>query len=450
MLITFLGATKEVTGSCYLTETGDAKYLVDCGMFQGSEFNEWKNFENFKFDVKKIDAVLVTHAHIDHIGRIPKLVKDGYGGKIYMTKGTKEICEFIWQDAFNVMEYNNKKFQAPILFYPADIETVLKQCVGVDYHEIVRLKGSDMIVFKDAGHIFGSAFIELDAEGKKICFSGDIGNANVPILKETEELGDADVLLCESTYGDRIHETQEQRKDIVLNLIKDGCRRGGVVMIPAFSLERTQELLYELDEMSETDKTLPNVRIYLDSPLAIDIMHVYKQHPEYYDEAASRKYMKGNDFLDFPQLLVTRTKEESKIINNSKNPKIIIAGAGMMNGGRIIHHLFRYLSDPRSTLIIVGYQAEGTLGRKLFDRAEKVHIFGNEVQVKCDIKAVGALSAHADSKKLMAWIKNARKKPAKIYCVHGEEVASSALARHIKQEIKIDAYVPELNQTVEF
>ncbi len=449
MNITFHGAAHEVTGSCHLIDTGKKKILLDCGMFQGGDFNEGRNADDFPFDPASINAVLVSHAHNDHSGRIPKLIRDGYTGSIYMTKGTAGLAKLIWQDAYKIMTYNNKKFQSPILFTLEEIDRAVSQCSGVDYHQKVDLGDGDYAIFKDAGHILGASFIEIHIGGKVIAFSGDIGNANVPILKETEQLGSVDVLLCESTYGDRIHETTTERKQIILDLITEGVKRGGTVMIPAFSLERTQELLYELDEMSETDNTLPDAPIFLDSPMAIDALPVYKKHPEYYDEHACKKYTKGNDFFEFPQLIITRSKQESKEINHRKGPKIVIAGAGMMNGGRIVHHLFRYLSDPKSTLIIVGYQARGTLGRRLYEGAEKVKIFGQDVQVKCKIQAIGALSAHGDQNKLVDWIANAEKKPAKVYCVHGEAHAATELAHRIKDDLGIDAFVPELGETIE-
>lgn len=447
MKISFYGAAHEVTGSCHLIETASTRLLVDCGMFQGSDFNEGKNHDDFPFDVKKLSGVVVSHAHLDHTGRIPKLIKDGYGGKIYMTKATVELSRLIWDDAHQIMEYNNKKFQQPILFSAQDIAEASLQCEGVDYDEEVKI-GDMTVKFHDAGHIFGSSFIEIHGEGKTVVFSGDVGNVDAPIIKDTERLPAMDALLCESTYGDRIHESPAERDQLLLSLLQEGAARGGTIMIPAFSLERTQELIYRLHEFSEHDHTLPNIPIYLDSPLAINAMKIYKKYKEYYDEEALTH--KGNDdFLDFPQLHITHTREESKSINNIRGSKIIIAGAGMMNGGRIVHHALRYLPDPASTLIIVGYQAQGTLGRKLYEGAEKVKIFGEDVQVHCKIKAIGGLSAHADQNKLIGWIREAKHRPAKVYCVHGEPEAATALAHKIRDEFQIEAFVPERGETVE-
>lgn len=449
MQIGFYGAAHEVTGSCHLLDTGKKKILFDCGMFQGGDFNEAKNHDLFPFDPREVSAVLVSHAHLDHTGRIPKLIKEGFTGKIYMTKATKELAKLIWVDAHKIMVHNYEKYQMPVLYGTEEIAAAYDACVGVDYHETVDIGDGVTAVFKDAGHIFGAAFIEVRAEGKTIAFSGDLGNINVPILRETDQLGAVDVLLMESTYGDRIHESKKERKEMILELIREGVKKGGTIMVPAFSLERTQEFLYMLDEMHEYDKTLPRIPIFLDSPLAIDALPTYKKYQEYYDHAAQEEYTKGNDFFEFPQLTITRTVEESKKINNVPGPKMVIAGAGMMNGGRIVHHLLRYLPDPNSTLIIVGYQAQGTLGRKLYEGAEEVKIFGERIKVNCTIKAIGALSAHGDQKKLLSWVRNAEALPKKVYCVHGEPTAATALAHKLRDEFDIKAIIPEYGEMSE-
>jgi len=448
MKISFYGAAHQVTGSCHLVETKTKKILLDCGMFQGGDFNEGKNNDDFHFDPKTIDAVLISHAHLDHTGRIPKLVREGFTGPIYGTKATCEFARLIWDDAQHIMEYNHKKFQSPILYTPDDVDRAEALCRGVDYHKVVDLGDGMTAVFKDAGHIFGSSFIEIVADGKKIAFSGDMGNTNVPILRESETLGPVELLLCESTYGDRIHENLQVRRDEIVKLMKEGYANGGTVMVPAFSLERTQEFLYELHKLNEEGR-LPNVPIFLDSPLAIRALPVYKKYHEYYDKEALKHFSAGEDFLDFPQLTITESKEDSMKINDVKGPKMVIAGAGMMNGGRILHHAFRYLSDPHSMLIIVGYQATGTLGRRLYEGAEHVKVFGQDIQVHAKIKAIGALSAHGDQNKLVEWIAGAKKTLKKIYFVHGEPNASTALAHRVRDEIGIETFVPEEGETVE-
>lgn len=430
-------------------DTGKKKILVDCGMFQGSDFNEGKNHDGFPFDPKEIDVVLVTHAHLDHVGRIPKLIKDGFEGDILMTEATGELAPLIWEDAYNIMAYDNREFGYPILFNEDDIRLAKSYCQGVNYGEEVDLGDGIKAVWKDAGHIFGAAFIEITAEGKKVGFSGDIGNENVPILKDTEPLGKVDLLLCESTYGNRIHETQEARRKIILDLIKEGAERGGTIMVPAFSLERIQEFLYELNKLSEYDKTLPDIPIFLDSPLAINATKVYKKYPQYYDTEAKELHDAGDDFLDFPNLHMTYSKRESQKINHTPGPKMVIAGAGMMNGGRILHHAVRYLSDHNSTLIIVGFQAEGTLGRKLYEGVKRVKIFHEQVDVHCNIQAIGALSAHGDQKKLLNWVGTASHSLKEVYCVHGEPVAATELAHRIEDKYEIKAFVPGYGERVE-
>lgn len=447
MRLSFLGAAHEVTGSCYLVETEKTKLVIDCGMFQGSDFNEGKNFDAFPFVPGEIAAVLVTHAHLDHTGRIPKLVKDGFRGPIIATKATIDLMILVWKDAYEIMRYNHEKFQLPFLYDEQDIAVAVSQCKGVDYHEEKKI-GDTSLVWKDTGHIFGASFITVHAEGKNVVFSGDVGNENAPILKDTELLGQVDTLICESTYGDRIHESQDRRDSLLLGLLQEACQRGGTIMMPAFSIERTQEILYNMHELSEEGK-LPKIPIFLDSPLAIDALTVYKQYPEYYDREAIAMYKVGNDFFSFPELRITRSREESKMINSVHGPKMVIAGSGMMNGGRILHHLLRYLPDVNSTLIIVGYQAQGTLGRKLYEGAERVTVLNESIPVRAKIKAIGSLSAHADQQKLVSWISHAEKIPEKVYCTHGEPTAATALAHRLRDDLHIKTFVPERGETVE-
>ncbi len=454
MNITCFGAAHEVTGSCYLFEipADDGRvlrFVIDCGMFQGSDFNEGKNHDAFPFDPGSIDAVLVTHAHLDHTGRIPKLVRDGFRGPIYMTKATTELAPLIWDDAYGIMAYNHRKFQSPILYDESDIERATARCQGVDYREPQTIAPGVTAVWKDAGHIFGAAFIEITAHGKTVVFSGDIGNSQVPILRETDQLGSPDVLVCESTYGDRLHEGRKESRALLQKLIHEGHERGGTIMIPAFSLERIQELLYELNQMSEYDKTLPRMPVFLDSPLAIAALPVYKKYAEYYNHQATALKNAGDDFFQFPGLVITRTKEESQHINFFKGPKMVIAGAGMMNGGRILHHAYRYLSDPNSTLIITGYQAEGTLGRRLYEGAEHVTIFGETIPVRCTIKAIGGLSAHADQAKLLSWVRSAESLPKKVYFTHGEPTSATVLAHRFRDELGVKTFVPANGDTIE-
>ena len=450
MKLTFCGASHEVTGSCYLLEINGKKIVVDCGMFQGSDFSEGKNYDAFPFNPKEIYAVLVTHAHLDHVGRLPKLVKEGFAGKIYGTEGTLELAELVLHDAWNVMADEERKYQKPVLYSEQDIAGTVALFHGINYREVIDLGNEITAEFRDAGHIFGASFITVKGEGKAIGFSGDVGNVHVPILKDTENLPELDVLLVESTYGDRIHEDKETRTEIIARLIEEAAKRGGTIMIPAFSIERTQEFLYELHKLQQHEHRLPEMPIFLDSPLAIKATEVFKRHHEYYDAEAAKEIMLGDDFLNFPQLKVTSTREDSKTINSVPGPKMVIAGAGMMNGGRILHHAMRYLSDPKSTLIIVGYQAHGTLGRKLYEGARMVKIHGEDIPVHCTIKAIGGLSAHADQKKLLEWVGSGPNgAPKKIFCIHGEEHAATELAHRLRDKYAVETLVPEYGDVVE-
>lgn len=449
MNITFYGAAREVTGSCNLLETGKMKVLIDCGMFQGGEFSERKNFDELPFRSGEIQAAIITHAHLDHVGRLPLLIRGGYEGFFYATPPTVELTRLILEDALEVMTYNHRKFGAPILYGSTDIAGVMQQFKAVDYGEERQLTPGVSFRFYDAGHIFGSAFAAVRAEGKLAVFSGDVGNVNVPILRSTEPLpSDIDALVCESTYGDRIHESSVQRQEIIEEIVLSAIKRGGTLMIPSFSLERTQELLFDLNDLIDRRHRLPRVPIFLDSPLAINATRVYREHTKYYNDEALNFLKAGDDLFEFRGLVMCETREESKHINLTPGPKIIIAGAGMMNGGRILHHALRYLSDINSTLLIVGYQAQGTLGRKILDGESPVPVMGEMVRVKCKVKAIGALSAHADQEKLLDWVGGGETLPKKVYLNHGEPPAAAALAKRLKEELDVKATVVDLGLRV--
>lgn len=449
MKLSFFGAAGEVTGACTMLEEKNLKILVDCGMFQGSHFNEDKNHEPLPFDPRAITDVIVTHAHLDHVGRLPLLIKGGYEGRFYATPATAELARLIMEDAVEIMRENNRRYGTPILYGLGEVTEAVTRFQAVDYHEEFSLrpdvksgrkKANVTVRFYDAGHIFGSVFAEINIGGKKVVFSGDIGNVGAPILRDTENLpSKTDALICESTYGDRLHESPLKRLAILEKIVGASMDKGGVLMIPAFSLERTQELLYDLNDLLEHRKQFPRVPIFLDSPLAIHATAVYKKYPAYYDTAATRLYKEGVDFFNFPGLVVTLTKEESKKINHTPGPKIIIAGSGMMNGGRIQHHAMRYLSDKNNTLLIIGFQAQGTLGRQILDGASSVKIYGETIPVRCYVKAVGALSAHGDQEKLLDWIKSGGELPKKIFFNHGEPQASGALVDKLRIENNKDS-----------
>lgn len=447
MNVTVHGAAREVTGSCYRVETAKTRLLVDCGMFQGSAYNDAKNFREFGFDTNDVDAVAITHTHLDHVGRLPKLVKEGFRKTIYLTKPTKELARIVLADAEKIMEEEFEREYRPKLYERTHMERACELMRGVDYSRWVTV-GDLRFRFRDAGHVFGSAFVEVEQRGgARVVFSGDIGNIDVPILRPTAQIGSSDAVFIESTYGDRIHEDERTRMNTLRQAVLTTVKNGGVLIVPAFAVERTQDLLYFMNHLVEEGSMHP-VNTYLDSPMAIRVAEVMKHYPEYYDRDALRLVSVGDDFFDFPGLRTTMTKEESKSINEAPKPKIIIAGAGMMNGGRIQHHLIRYLSDRKTTVLIIGYQAEGTLGRKLYNGEKRVRILGESVDVRASIISIGAFSAHGDQRKLVNWIKHGKTPAKRVYCTHGEEHAAVALATRINEELGIPADVPRFEETV--
>lgn len=449
MKITLHGAAREVTGSCTLIETEKSRVLVDCGLFQGNGDSRERNAEPFPFDPASLDAVILTHAHIDHIGRIPKLVRQGFSGRIFATHPTRMLARLMLRDAANVMRDEARKGGHEPLYAKADVGAAFDAMHGVDYGTDIRLSSDAVCRLRDAGHIFGSAFIEIDVGGARLVCSGDLGNDYVPILRQSERFDRADIVLCESTYGGRSHEPPEERMRRLEQAVRSAADRKGVLLIPAFSLERTQELLYELNFLVENGR-VPAIPVFLDSPLAIKVLPVYREFPEYYNREAQSLKASGDDFFKFQGLTVIKGAEASRGIVNTPPPKAIIAGSGMMHGGRIMRHLAEYLGDAGTTLLIVGYQARGTIGRAIREGAARVTVEGQTIEVKAKVETIEAYSAHADGAKLVRWITGGAMKPARVLCNHGEPEAAEALIETLGREHGIEASAPAAGESVNF
>lgn len=443
MKLKFFGGANSVTGACYLIETDNKKILVDCGMFQSGKYCDERNLEPFPFNVSEVDFLLVTHAHIDHIGRIPKLVKNGFRGKIISTRPTKDLTEISLLDSSHIVKEEAKRDGHESLYVTEDVESALNFFEAVDYDEKINLGDNLFCIFKDAGHILGSSIIEIYGENKKIVFSGDLGNYPNPLLNPPKAIDDADYIVCESAYGNRIHEDLFQRKEILEDCIEDTVSSGGVLMIPAFAMERTQDILYEIDNLIEQNR-IPDIPVFLDSPLAIKSTEIYKKYSgsNYYNKNVAEAFRANGELFNFPRLKFTLTTEESKRINDVNPPKIIIAGSGMSQGGRIIHHERRYLSDSKSLLLIIGYQVAGSLGRRLLDGAKEVKILGERIIVRAKIKAIGGYSAHADQKALFDWVSNSKNTLKRVFVVQGEEAAANHLAVLLRDNLGVQAIAP--------
>ncbi len=457
MQITFHGGARMVTGANYLLEHEGVTVAIDCGLHQGSAFCERHNWEPFPYDPSKLAAVFVTHAHIDHTGRLPQLVKSGFRGKVYGTPPTRDAALLLLEDSDHILAQEAERFGKPPLYGAEDIAALAAQWEAVEYRAPVTV-GPFTVTFWNAGHILGSSFIVFrvrSSTGKSetVIFSGDLGNSPAPLIGSRDELPEnLDYLVVESTYGDRVHEDLAERKGILEDLVEDTVKRRGVLMIPAFAMERTQDILYELDDLAEAGR-IPKVPIFLDSPLAIKLTDVYRRYDRYLTHPArSQPGARGSGddrahLFRFPGLTMTMTTEESKAINNVPSPKIVIAGSGMLHGGRILHHAKRYLPDPKSTLLLIGYQAAGSIGRQIFDGASRVRIYGEDVSVAARVKAIGGYSAHADQPQLMSWVRSARHNLRRVFIVQGEPPAAEALQRKIVDEFAVKAEVPELGDS---
>jgi len=456
------GATEGVTGSCHLIQVGKLKILVDCGMFQG--FDENKNYNPFPFDPKKIDYLILTHAHIDHIGRVPKLVRHGFRGKIISTKATKRIARIMLLDSVRVMleEYKTQYKKAlrrgnpedvkPPIYYEDDVYDAMESFkIELDYHQPFYITDNIKITFFDAGHILGSAFVKFEIkeenQTKTIVFSGDLGLKKRLIIKPIEPLKNADFVYIETTYANRKHKTLEETIEEFKSAILESFENGGNIVIPTFALERSQEILFVLRQMYD-EGILPKCRVFLDSPLAISATKIFLQFPQAFNEETQNLIKKGINPFVFPYLEFTQTVEESKKINEIKEGAIILAGSGMCSGGRIKHHLKHNLWRKESSIIFVGYQAKGTLGRQIIDGAKTVKIYNEEIAVKAKIYTINGFSSHADQPVLFDWLKGSLDKLQTVYLIHGEKEVMKAFKDKLKNELNLKSHIVKYGETI--
>lgn len=466
MKLTFLGAAKTVTGSCYYLEANGCSFLVDCGMFQGHSKENLLNEEPFPFDPAQLDFILLTHAHIDHSGRLPKIFLDGFKGPIYATKATAELSAIMLPDSGHIQEieneWTNRKRQRagrpPVkpLYTFQDALDCIKLFKNVSYGDVIEPFKGIRARFNDAGHILGSSILELwineNGRETKLVFSGDLGNKDVPILRDPAIIQSADYLIMESTYGDRLHVDKSDKVQLFLDIINETVDKGGNVVIPSFAVGRTQEIIYDLhkqrDKYGDKMKKLFSIPVYVDSPLAVSATNVFRNNLDCFDEEARQYIENGDNPLDFPGLRFTQTSDESKALNEKNESMIIISASGMCEAGRIKHHLKHNLWREDSTILFVGYQAQGTLGRKLVDGAKKVKIFGEEISVNARIEMIEGFSGHADRDGLLDWLSHFSSKPGKVFIVHGEEASMQALSKYIGGRFNIETEIPDKGESV--
>ena len=467
MKLSFLGAAKIVTGANFLIETKNTKFLIDCGLFQGSKPITRMNYEPFYYNPEEIDFMILSHAHIDHSGRIPKLIKEGYKGMVYCTKATADLCSIMLPDSGHIQEIENEwdnrkrrrsgeKLREP-LYTMREAEDSLRLFKPVLYNLKIELNQDIALRFRDAGHILGSSIIELwikeDNRETKLVFSGDLGRRNRPILRDPFLIDEADYVIVESTYGNKVHNSSMNDAQGLISIINNTVKKGGNVVIPSFAIERAQDIIYELNKyyneyIKIENKDFLDVPVYIDSPLTVSATEIFLRNPDCFDEETMEFINTGENPLDFHNLKFTRSVGESKELNFSKETKVIISASGMCNAGRIKHHLKHNLWRKESSIVFVGYQAKGTLGRKIKDGENLVRLFGEDVGVNAEIYSLEGFSGHADKEGIIWWLKGFDNKPKKIFIVHGEEEASGEISRRIEGELKAKTHIPELGEAL--
>lgn len=465
MKITFHGAVRTVTGSQHLLEVNGKRILLDCGLYQGSRKETYERNQHFPFDAAALDILVLSHAHIDHSGNIPNLVKSGFRGDIICTYATHDLCAIMLRDSAKIQEYdieylNKKRARQKLpplepIYTMEDAVECLKYFLAFGYERPRQIMPGVTLTFYDAGHILGSAIVALDIEDQesqqdiRLVFSGDLGRPNRPILRDPTFIDEADVLLIESTYGDRLHQDEGDTDKKLERIVNETYQRGGKLIVPAFAIGRTQELVYRLHQLVKQGDIPPNLPVYVDSPLAIDATGIYRLHPEAYDEETAQFMLEDrqSDLFGFAMMQYTRSVEQSKALNFLREPAVIISASGMAEAGRILHHLKNNVEDPRNTILITGWQAAHTLGRRLVERQPTVNILGEAYQLKARVEKMNGLSAHADRDEMLEWVGHLRTRPRHTYLVHGEEDVSLAFANSLRQQGLPDVHVPHLGQT---
>ena len=444
--VTFCSGAGTVTGSNFLLEGNGKKFLIDCGLIQGEKLADDMNWTQFLYDASQIDILFISHGHIDHIGRIPKLISEGFNGRIISTIPTKEITEVMLADTAHLLS-RDKENGLDEIYSAENIKKAMSMWETIDYGQVLNVDHGFQFSYKDAGHILGSGMLEVIYNHKKIVFTGDLGNSPSPLLPDTDIITDADYLILQSVYGDRNHEERSLRKKKLEQVIKDNYERKGTLIIPTFSLERTQELLYEIDSLVE-NKIIPTMPIFLDSPLAIKLTAVYMKYEKYFNEEAKKIIATGNRLFEFPGLKETPETDDSKAILKVHDPKIIIAGSGMSNGGRIIHHEKNYLPDKNNTILLTGYQSIGTLGRTIQEGKKKLFIQGEEIALKAHVEMISGYSGHKDSDHLVEFVSHMAEKVKKVYVVMGEPKSSLYLAQKLRDNLGVETHTPDAGETV--
>lgn len=463
MQVRFWGATQQVTGSMHEVQVGNQRILLDCGLLQGKRKLTFDRNSHFPFSPEDINAVVLSHAHLDHSGNLPTLSQQGFHGPIHTSRASMELCKYMLADSAHLQEHDTRYIErrrtrwqqlqvngshaaVPALYTMEDVTKVLNQFVPLHYSVEREIAPGVVITLKNAGHLLGSAFVQLKlTEGGRevrLLFSGDLGRSSLPITRDPEFPSEADFLILESTYGDRLHPTLTTAKEKLKEYIGKAIARGGRVIIPSFAVGRTQQIVLLLHELMQASQ-LPDVPIFADSPLAINVTDIYRNHPEEFDEEAMKFLENGSDPFGFKRLRYIRTAEESKALNDLRKPFVVISSSGMCEGGRILHHLKNGVEDPRNLILLAGYQAEHTLGRKIADRLPTVPILGEQYALRAEVARLDELSGHADQHDLVEWVRPITKSLKKIFLVHGEGKAQTALAEALEREFSIPVIAPD-------